>query len=205
MLSSSVLMVVSRLSVRKVGGIAVGLALGFSPLIASAQRDQNRDRAAYTRLDPGMTISVRTNEPIDTNRTDYRVYTGTVAQDVLGRDRRVAIPRGSTVELMVRNSRNNELILDMESIDVNGQRYAVQTDPNQIVGTAGSDGVIGSIIGGISGKRVRGPNVRIPRNQVDDLPATASSRRRRGRSGRGARRLSLSRLLRPRRPLITAE
>ena len=166
MLSSSERMAVSRFSIRKVGGIAVGLALGFSPLIVSAQPGQNRDRAAYTRLDPGITIPVRTNEAIDTNQTDYRVYTGVVTQDVLGRDRRVAIPRGSTVELMVRGSRNNELILDMESIDVNGQRYAVQTDPNQIVGTAGSDSVIGSIIGGISGKRVRGRNVQIPRNQA---------------------------------------
>ena len=163
MLSSYGLMAVSRFSIRKVGGIAVGLALGLSPLIVSAQPGQYRDRAAYTRLDPGITIPVRTNEPIDSNRTDYRVYTGVVTQDVLGRDRRVAIPRGSTVELIVRGSRNNQLILDMESIDVNGQRYAVDTDPNQIVGTAGSDSIIGSII---RGGRVRGQNVRIPRNQL---------------------------------------
>lgn len=165
MLSSYGLMAVSRFSIRKMSGIAVGLALGFSPLIVSAQPGQNRG-AAYTRLDPGITIPVRTNEPIDSNQTDYRVYTGVVTQDVLGKDRRVAIPRGSTVELIVRGSRNRELTLDMESIDVNGQRYAVDTDPNQIVGTAGSDNIIGSIIGGISGKRVRGQNVRIPRNQL---------------------------------------
>ena len=164
MLSSYGLMAVSRFSIRKVSGIAVGLALGFSPLIVSAQPGQNR--AGYTRLDPGMTIPVRTNEPIDSNQTDNRVYTGVVTQDVLGQDRRVAIPRGSTVELIVRGSRNRELTLDMESIDVNGQRYAVDTDPNQIVGTAGSDNIIGSIIGGISGKRARGQNVRIPRNQL---------------------------------------
>ena len=54
----------------------------------------------------------------------------------------------------------------MESVTVNGQRYAVQTDPNQVVGTAGSDSIIGSIIGGIRGGRVRGRDVRIPRDQV---------------------------------------
>jgi hypothetical protein len=168
MLSSSGLMTVSRFSVKNVQGIAVVLALCFSQIIVSAQRDPNRDRerAAYTRLEPGMTISVRTNEPIDANRTDYRVYTGIVAQDVRGRDGRVAIPRGSTVELMVRGSRNNELVLDMESVNVNGQRYAVRTDPNQVVGTAGSDSIIGAIVGGISGGRVRGRDVRIPRDQV---------------------------------------
>ena len=169
MSSSSGLMTVSRFSVKNVGGIAVALALCFSQIVVSAQRDPNRDRdrPAYTRLEPGMTISVRTNEAIDANRTDNRIYTGIVAQDVLGRDRRVAIPRGSTVELMVRPSRNNnELILDMESVMVNGQRYAVQTDPNQVVGTAGSDSIIGSIIGGIRGGRVRGRDVRIPRDQV---------------------------------------
>lgn len=168
MLSSSGLMTVSRFSIRNVGGIAAALALCCSPIVVSAQRDpdRDRDRAPYTRLEPGMTISVRTNEPIDANRSDYRVYTGTVTHDVLGRDRRVAIPRGSSVELIVRHARNNELILDMESVTVNGQRYAVETDPNQIVGTAGSDSIIGSIVGEISGGRVRGPNVRIPRDQV---------------------------------------
>src|SRR5258705_13612748 len=154
MLSTSGLMTVSRFSVKNVGGVAVALALCCSPIVVSAQRDPNRDRdrAPYTRLEPGMTISVRTNEPIDANRADYRVYTGIVTQNVLGRDRRVAIPRGSPVELIVRGSRNRELTLDMESIDVNGQRYAVDTDPNQIVGTTGSDSIIGSIIGG---RRVR--------------------------------------------------
>ena len=111
-----------------------------------------------------MNISVRTNEAIDTSNTDYRVYNGTVAQDVRGDNGQLAIPRGSNVELIVRRNRNNELVLDLDSIMANGQRYAVKTDPDRVVGTSGFDTAIGSIVGAIAG--VRGPNVRIPRNTL---------------------------------------
>jgi hypothetical protein len=53
------------------------------------------------------------------------VYTGVVDQDVLDRQGRVAIPRESTAELVVRRGPNNELVLDLDSITANGQRYAV--------------------------------------------------------------------------------
>ena len=40
-----------------------------------------QETGVYTRLDPGIhTIPVRTNKPIDTNQTDYRVYTGVVTR-----------------------------------------------------------------------------------------------------------------------------
>ena len=148
-------------------GIAVVIALSLSSLVASAQRVQDRDRPQpFTRLEPGMTISVRMNAPIDAARTDYRVYSGIVDQDVRGDDGRVAIPRGSAAELIVRRARNDEMILDLESVMVNGQRYGVSTDPNRIVGTAGHDGLIGSIVGAISGGQARGEAVRIPRHAV---------------------------------------
>src|SRR5437016_3070233 len=106
-------------------------------VVASAQ--YGRGRELSTRLDPGMTISIRTNEPINSRQTDYRVYTGVVDQDVQGDNGRLAIPRGSTVELMVRRMNDNDLMLDLESVVVNGQRYAIKTEPNRIVGTSGVD------------------------------------------------------------------
>jgi hypothetical protein len=91
----------------------------------------------------GTTVAVRTNEPIDVNTADGRVFTGVVDQDVIDGNGRLAIPRGSSVELMIRRAPNNELALDLESVVVNGQRYAIAANQN-IVGTAGSLGALGT-------------------------------------------------------------
>jgi hypothetical protein len=111
-----------------------------------------------------MNISVRTNETIDSTHTDYRVFSGVVAEDIRGDNGRIAIPRGSTVEMIVRRNRDNELWLDLESIVANGQRYAVNASPDRVVGTSGFDTPIGSIVGAIAG--IRGPNIHILRDTV---------------------------------------
>jgi hypothetical protein len=147
-------------------GVVGTLALCLSCVVVAAQGNRNWDGQRFTRLDPGMTITVRTAEPIDTTRTDYRVYNGVVEEDVRGDNGRLAIPRGSAVELIARRARNNEMVLDLESVNVNGQRYAIQTDPKPIVGTSGLDSLVGSIIGAIRDGNVRGPAVRIPRDTV---------------------------------------
>src|ERR1700681_1343517 len=115
------------------------------------------------RLDPGTTISVRTNDTIDVDRQDNRVYTGIVDQDVRGSEGRILIPRGSPVELFVRLARDNDLILDLESVVANGVRYAVKTDPNRVESRR-DDSVVGAIVGAIHGGEVRGRAVRIPRD-----------------------------------------
>ena len=97
MLSSS-RVIRSRSIVRIVGGIAAMLVLSLSA-VASAQ--YGRSNQPITRLDPGIRINIRTTEQIDARQVDYRVFTGIVEQDVRGTDRRLAIPRGSTVELIV--------------------------------------------------------------------------------------------------------
>jgi hypothetical protein len=117
------------------------------------------------RLDPGTTISVRTNETIDVARQDNRVYTGIVDQGVRGSEGRILIPRGSPVELFVRLARDNDLILDLESVVANGVRYAVKTDPNRVESHR-DDSLVGAIVGAIRGGEVRGRAVRIPRDSV---------------------------------------
>lgn len=156
----------SNTNIKLIRGFMVGLILCVSSLGVAAQRERYWDGQRFTRLLPGMTISVRTNEPVDAARLDYRVYTGVVQQDVRGDNGRLAIPRGSQVELMARRARNNELVLDVESVVVNGQRYAIGTDAQRIVGTSGVDSLVGSILGEVTGGRVRGPDVRLPRNSV---------------------------------------
>ena len=76
-------------------------------------------------------MRVRTNQSIDSERRDYQVYTGIVDEDVRGANDRLAIPRGSTVELIVRAAQDNDLIIDLESVTVHGQRYAIKTEPNR--------------------------------------------------------------------------
>ena len=157
---------------------AVGLGLFALSLSAPAQdRDRDRDsgpewgrswdqgRRVYTQLVPGTMIPIRTNEPIDVERSDNRVYYGTVDQDVRGDNGRIAIPRGSSAELMVRVARDNDLILDLESVVVNGQRYAIKSSPNRVESQR-DNSLVGAIVGAINGGVATGRAVRIPRDSV---------------------------------------
>src|SRR5205823_5031852 len=85
----------------------------------------NAQRLSSGTIDPGTTITVRTNEGINTNNADGRVFHGAVDQDVRDRNGNLAIPRGSDAELVARKMSNNEVALDLESLTVNGQRYGV--------------------------------------------------------------------------------
>jgi hypothetical protein len=116
-------------------------------------------------IDPGTNIVVRTNESIDTSRSDGQIYTGVVEQDVMGRNNRIVIPRGSQAELVVRREGNNDIGVDLDAININGQRYSVDTE-NSVAATQQKEGlgansrtgkyvgggaVIGAIIGAIAG------------------------------------------------------
>lgn len=121
------------------------------------------ERGRYTVLAPGTVITVRTNEYIRANNADYRVFSGSVDQDVRGTDGGLAIPRGSNVELIARTARDNDLVLDLESVTVNGQRYGIETDTQRIdsrdgIGAnrrtgefVGGGALLGGIIGAIAG------------------------------------------------------
>jgi len=77
----------------------------------------------------------------------------------------LAIPRGSDVELIVRTTRDNDLIIDIESVTARGQRYAIKTDPKRIESDR-DDSLVGGIVGAISGGQARGRAVRVPRDSV---------------------------------------
>jgi len=109
---------------RYIGTVAVSallIAAGASAQDRDRDRDRDRDNDRYwdnqnnryTQLVPGTVITVRPTEAIDVERKDYRVYTGIVDQDIRGGNGRLAIPRGSTAELIVRVQRDNDLILDL--------------------------------------------------------------------------------------------
>ena len=155
--------------------LAIGLGiltLSLSAPLCSAQdrdrdwdRHWDRDRNMYTEIQPGTTIPVRLNQSIDVERRDTRVYYGAVDQDVYGGNGRIAIPRGSNAELMVRVAPDNDLILDLESVVVNGRRFAVRSDPNRIESRR-DNSLVGAIVGAINGGQAQGRAVRVPRDSV---------------------------------------
>src|ERR1041385_90046 len=111
----------SGLSWRVLPGLLVGAVL-WTLAFASVAGAQS-----LKTIDAGTTITVRTNETINTNASDGRVFSGTVDQDVLNRGGNVAIPRGANAELLVRSTGRNQVTLDLESVTVDGQRYGIQT------------------------------------------------------------------------------
>jgi hypothetical protein len=150
---------------------AVVLALGFMPALVGQDHDRDqdrywdRDRGVYTMLQPGTVVPVRTQEQIDVQRTDNRVFNGIINQDVRGDNGHVAIPRGAHAELIVRVARDNDLILDLESVVVNGQRYGIRTEANRVESRP-DNSIVGNILGAINGGEVRGRAVRIPDGSV---------------------------------------
>ena len=142
------------------------LRLGNRCNTLSAQDGGRYDRQPLTRIEPGTTIAIRTSDYIDSNRADGRVFRGTVAEEVRGENGRVGIPRDAPVELMVGAQPDHDLVIDIESVMVDGRRYAVRAEPSRIDAGHDRDGVggnqrtgeyvgggaaLGAIIGAIAG------------------------------------------------------
>jgi hypothetical protein len=116
-------------------------------------------------IDAGTTIAVRTNESINANDTDGRVFEGVVDKDVMNRRGNVAIPQGSPVELVVRQVTDTELAVDLDAVTVGGQRYSLASSGSTVAGErregigansrtathVGGGAAVGAIIGAIAG------------------------------------------------------
>lgn len=141
--------------------IQIAIMTASLSYVVSAQSD---------RLSSGSQITVRTNDSIDAkDSNEGRIYTAVVDKDVTDRTGKVVIPRGSDAELIVRDTSDNNLVLDLESVRVNGRRYSVSTTDENVASDASRDrregvgansrtgkyvgggAVIGSIIGAIAG------------------------------------------------------
>jgi hypothetical protein len=119
--------------------------------------------ADAARIEAGTEIAVMT-EPIDAQSRDGRVYSAVVDRDVLESSTgRVAIPAGSAVELEARDVRDGDLILDLDSVTVNGRRYGVRAaaermdtsqggvDRDKAAKYIGGGALLGTIIGAVTG------------------------------------------------------
>jgi hypothetical protein len=143
---------------------AAAIAMLVTPALASAQ--------AWNYVDPvpaGTTIQVRTTEAIDSQTMDGRIYSGIVENDVRDAQGNLALPKGATAELVVRRGPDNDLVLDLDSVTVQGRRYGVDATRNRISGggidirnsgiganketarNVGGGAVLGAILGAVIG------------------------------------------------------
>lgn len=119
----------------------------------------------------GTEINVITNETINSADADEgQNFSAEVSQDVLDANGRVLIPRGSDATLVLRSVSNqgtvsgtSELVLDLDSVRVNGRRYQVSSQDIQQTGKegigknkrtatmVGGGAVLGTLIGAIAG------------------------------------------------------
>jgi len=140
---------------------AVGLAVLLAPSPTLTAQAPFADAA---RIEAGTEITVRAIEPIDVQSRDGRIYSAVVDRDVLESSTgRVVIPAGSAVELEARDVRDGDLILDLDSVTVNGRRYGVRAaaerietsragvDSGKAAQYIGGGALLGTIIGAVAG------------------------------------------------------
>ena len=138
-----------------------------------ADRYHNGRYDAYSpvaEIEPGTYITVRTNAPIDTDRRQGAVYPATVQEDVWDNYQRLAVPmirRGSPAELVARQAPDGDLVLDLNSVTVQGRRYMVSSSTQRVEGTTGrrdednnrnrtpeyigGGAILGTIVGALTG------------------------------------------------------
>src|ERR1044071_7087080 len=95
-----------------------------TPQRDARDREENSRRNNFETLPAGTQIKDRTDETIDLrDRSDGRIYSGSVAEDVIAPGGGMLIPRGAKAELIVQNTNNDDMAVDLESVTVEGRRY----------------------------------------------------------------------------------
>ncbi|HLJ47522.1 MAG TPA: hypothetical protein VKU01_16015 [Bryobacteraceae bacterium] len=124
-------------------------------------------------ITPGTEIQVRPDAQVDVSHWDRgRIYPAHVARDIHASDGDLAIPRGSEAELIVRQVGPSQYVLDLESITVNGRRYAMDTTEQHFdTRTQNGGGVVGAIVGAIAGAtgaqvETNGGEIHVPQGSV---------------------------------------
>src|SRR5580704_13093977 len=141
--------------VRTNGLLMSALALGGAMLAYATVRS----------IPAGTTVQVRLNNTIDSEHVvPGRVYTGFVAQNVIDRTGRIAIPHGSLAEIRVNHVSKSQISLDLQSIAIGHTHYRVVSQqaifrgPERGLGAnkrtgkfVGGGAAAGTVIGAIAG------------------------------------------------------
>jgi len=116
-------------------------------------------------------VSVRTDDTINSaTATEGQTYAAEVTDDVVDANGDVVIPRGSNAQIVIRSASKggrfrgaSDLVLDLQSVSVDGQEYMVSTADLQQTGKqglgankrtaeyTGGAAALGAIIGAIAG------------------------------------------------------
>jgi len=144
------------------------LSLACLTIAAGAVAQNSRDRVGRSTygdtIPAGVKIPIRLDQMIDVRvPSDGRVFTGTVAEDVMSPTSSLMIPRGARAELIVQNLEGDEGTVDLESIAFDGRRYMVNAEKYDIsrktgVGAnqrtakyVGGGAIFGTLLGALAG------------------------------------------------------
>lgn len=168
---------VRRLSVTRILPVAVSLVLLLSGCsqnrsTASAPTTASRPPAitvsgAPNTIPAGTTLEVRTNEAIVSTHVEGRTYQGDIATEVVDVDKKVLLPRGAQVELVILEAKEKSgvkgasLQLGLRSVTVDGQTYLVVSEEvkqtsglgtnRRTAETVGAGAALGTLIGAAAG------------------------------------------------------
>jgi hypothetical protein len=122
-------------------------------------------------LPTGSEISVRTNEPIDSETaTEGQTFDAQVTRDAKDANGDIVIPRGSNARVVIRSASKggrfrgaSDLVLDLQSVAIRGKHYTIETADVTKQGKSGvganrrtaeytgGGAALGAIIGAIAG------------------------------------------------------
>ena len=94
----------------------------------------------------GTEVHVRVDQDINAktgNVTPGATFPGTISRDVVGANGNVIIPRGAPAQLAVVSTgdNNNNLTLDLRSVDINGRHYRLDTSDTSAAGSSKNGGL----------------------------------------------------------------
>ena len=148
--------------------------IAVCPAISAAQSSSSPTSAHRTSsgtvvLPAGTDIAIQTNEAIDSKTARVgQTYPAQVAQDVMSPSGQVLIPKGSEATLVIKQVSsggtvgNSDLALDLNSINVGGRPYKVNSEAVTRTGEGigknkrtaemvGGGAALGTLLGAIAG------------------------------------------------------
>ena len=164
------------IEMRDVKTIDYGEVAAASPPVEPAPVARTRPVASNIstrtyQLRAGTELSVRTDETIDSKKAvQGQTFAAEVSKDVHDAAGDVVIPRGSNAQIVIRSASKggrftgeSDLVLDLESVSVDGQLYQLDTTDVEMHGRqglgknkrtgefVGGGALVGTIIGAIAG------------------------------------------------------
>ncbi len=158
--------------------VAVGVYAQTTPATAPPQTTAPENEAATvtppasgTVIPAGTQVQIRTNEAIDASQADVgRTYSAEIADNIMDANGNVLVPKGSPAQLTVSKVGtstagvgSNEVSLALQSINVAGRNYTLQTNAVQQQGNrgigankrtaemTGGGALLGTLIGAVAG------------------------------------------------------